>query len=61
MEKTIASQPIQKEIKINNQFLLFPNSRLGSGAFGQIFKGVNIKTKEDVEKYLLEPVKNVIK
>ena len=48
MEKTIASQPIQKEIKINNQFLLFPNSRLGSGSFGQIFKGINIKTKEDV-------------
>ncbi len=48
MEKTQASQPIQKEIKINNQFLLFPNSRLGSGSFGQIFKGINIKTKEDV-------------
>ena len=49
MEKTQASQPIQKEIKINNQFLLFPNSRLGSGSFGQIFKGINIKTKEDVD------------
>ena len=46
--KVHASQPSQKELKINNHFILFPNSRLGSGAFGQIFKGVNIKTKEDV-------------
>ena len=40
--------PPQKEIKINNQYILLPNSCLGSGSFGQIYKGYNIKTKEEV-------------
>ena len=39
--------PPQKEIKINNQYILLPNSCLGSGSFGQIYKGYNIKTKDN--------------
>ena len=37
-----------QEIKINNQYSFKSNDRLGSGSFGQIFKGMNIKTKEEV-------------
>ena len=37
-----------QEIKINNQYSFKSNDRLGSGSFGQIFKGMNIKTREEV-------------
>ena len=37
-----------EEIKIKNQFSFKSSDRLGDGAFGQIFKGINIKTKEEV-------------
>jgi len=36
MEKKIQT------IKINNQFSFKSSDRLGKGAFGQIFKGINI-------------------
>ena len=45
MEKSIK---IAKEINIKNQFTLLTDSRLGSGSFGQIFKGYSNKTKEEV-------------
>ena len=47
MENNINPLKIQ-EIKINNQYSFKSNDRLGSGSFGQIFKGMNIKTKEEV-------------
>ena len=36
------------EVKIGNMFSIFMNIKLGSGAFGEIYKGVNIKSNEDV-------------
>ena len=42
MEKKIQT------IKINNQFSFKSSDRLGKGAFGQIFKGINIKTQEEI-------------
>ena len=37
-----------QEIRINNQYSFKSNDRLGSGSFGQIFKGINLKTREEV-------------
>jgi len=42
MEKKIQT------VKINNQFSFKSSDRLGKGSFGQIFKGINIKTQEEV-------------
>lgn len=38
----------QEEVKIGNTFSMFINKKLGSGAFGDIFKGYNLKTNEEV-------------
>ena len=35
-----------QEIRINNQYSFKSNNGLGSGSFGQIFKGINLKTRE---------------
>lgn len=48
MDKTKPLPQFDSEIKIANQFILLPNTCLGKGSFGQIYKGVNIKTKEEV-------------
>ena len=37
-----------EEIKIKNQYSFKSTDRLGGGTFGQIFKGINLKTKEEV-------------
>ena len=47
MEKTVFSSQ-EKEIKINNLYSIQQDSELGSGSFGKIIKGINIKTKEEV-------------
>lgn len=39
---------VDEEVKIGNTFSLFMNKKLGSGAFGEIYKGRNKKTEEDV-------------
>ena len=36
------------EIKIGNMFSIYKNLKLGSGSFGDIFKGINLKTKAEV-------------
>lgn len=36
------------EVKIGNTFSIYMNKKIGSGAFGEIFKGMNIKTNEEV-------------
>ena len=41
------SQKIE-EVKIKNQYSFKSIDRLGGGSFGQIYKGINIKTKEEV-------------
>ena len=38
----------ETEIQIGEDFKLFANKKLGSGAFGEIYQGFNIKTNEDV-------------
>lgn len=35
-------------IKIGNTFTLSMNKKLGSGAFGELYRGNNIKTSEEV-------------
>ena len=44
----IKSKDNTEEIKIKNQYSFKSSDRLGGGAFGQIFKGINLKTKEEV-------------
>ena len=44
------------EIPIADNFLLFPNKKLGSGAFGEIYKGLNTITNEEIA-IKLEPIK----
>ena len=41
------SQKVE-EVKIKNQYSFKSTDRLGGGSFGQIYKGINIKTKEEV-------------
>ena len=41
------SQKVE-EVKIKNQYSFKSTDRLGGGSFGQIFKGINLKTKEEV-------------
>lgn len=48
MDKIKPIKKFESEIKIENQFILLPNTCLGKGSFGQIYKGVNIKNKEEV-------------
>jgi len=38
----------ENEIEIGNSFTMVLNKKLGSGAFGEIFKGYNKKTNEVV-------------
>jgi len=45
------------EVKIGNMFSIFMNKKLGSGAFGEIYKGINLKTNEEVA-IKLESVKS---
>ena len=45
------------EVKIGNMFSIFMNKKLGSGAFGEIYKGVNLKTNDEVA-IKLESVKS---
>ena len=56
-EKDIKTPPLNlssnfsqkvEEVKIKNQYSFKSTDRLGGGSFGQIFKGINIKTKEEV-------------
>ena len=41
------SQKVE-EVKIKNQYSFKSTDRLGGGSFGQIFKGIYLKTKEEV-------------
>ena len=41
------SQKVE-EVKIKNQYSFKSTDRLGGGSFGQIYKGINLKTKEEV-------------
>ena len=40
--------PKVETVKIKNQYSFKSTDRLGGGSFGQIYKGINIKTKEEV-------------
>ena len=46
----LSNNNVQKveEVKIKNLYSFKSTDRLGGGSFGQIFKGINIKTKEEV-------------
>ena len=46
-EKNKAPQKVEI-VKIKNQYSFKSTDRLGGGSFGQIYKGINIKTKEEV-------------
>lgn len=37
-----------KDYFISSNYKLYANKRLGSGAFGEVFKGINIDTQEEV-------------
>ena len=37
-----------KEYSISSNYKLYTNKRLGNGAFGEVFKGINVNTKEEV-------------
>ena len=45
------SNPVSQKVetvKIKNQYSFKSTDRLGGGSFGQIYKGINLKTKEEV-------------
>ena len=46
-QKPVEPQKVET-IKIKNQYSFKSTDRLGGGSFGQIYKGINIKTKEEV-------------
>ena len=46
-EKNKAPQKVEI-VKIKNQYSFKSTDRLGGGSFGQIYKGINLKTKEEV-------------
>ena len=46
-QKPIESSKVEI-VKIKNQYSFKSTDRLGGGSFGQIYKGINIKTKEEV-------------
>ena len=46
-QKPIESPKVEI-VKIKNQYSFKSTDRLGGGSFGQIYKGINIKTKEEV-------------
>jgi predicted Ser/Thr protein kinase len=39
---------IENDIKIANTYIMKKNSKIGSGAFGEIYKGKNLNTGEEV-------------
>lgn len=47
IQKTSESPKVET-VKIKNQYSFKSTDRLGGGSFGQIYKGINIKTKEEV-------------
>ena len=38
----------ESPIKIGNHYLIYLNKKLGNGAFGEIYLGLNMKTYEEV-------------
>ena len=46
-EKNTSQQKVEI-VKIKNQYSFKSTDRLGGGSFGQIYKGINLKTKEEV-------------
>ena len=46
-EKNTVPQKVEV-VKIKNQYSFKSTDRLGGGSFGQIYKGINLKTKEEV-------------
>jgi serine/threonine protein kinase len=46
------------EFKIGNSFKILMNKKLGSGAFGEIYLGLNIKTNEEVAIKMVSPTSN---
>ena len=38
----------EQEIKLGSSYKMLTAKKLGSGAFGEIYPGVNLKTNEDV-------------
>jgi casein kinase I family protein HRR25 len=48
---------VDNEVKIGNMFSINMNKKLGSGAFGEIYRGINLKTDEEVAMKL-ESVKS---
>ena len=49
-EKNTVQQKVEI-VKIKNQYSFKSTDRLGGGSFGQIYKGINLKTKdEDIQK-----------
>ena len=38
----------ESDIKLGSNYKFYPNKKLGSGAFGDIYHGTNIRTKEEV-------------
>ena len=43
-----SESPKVETVKIKNQYSFKSTDRLGGGSFGQIYKGINLKTKEEV-------------
>ena len=48
-----------KDYFISSNYKLYANKRLGSGAFGEVFKGINIDTQEEVAIKMVYKKKNI--